>query len=108
MKLNPESHIAYKKIFHFKNWDDLYDNIPEEIYSVADKTGNFIGDILETDFWELVDKEDVITLLDLTQDEEILNLHRNPLSDYVVNANKQDALNNVLKNRVLIQVDDKI
>lgn len=105
MKSNTDSHIAYKKTFRFKDEDDFYDNIPEDIYSVADKDGNFIGDILETDFWDLVDNGDVIILLDLKQDSEILNSHRNSMSDYVVNANKQNALDNVLKSRVLMLIE---
>lgn len=105
MKSITDSHIAYKKTFRFKDEDDFYANIPEEIYCVADKDGNFIGDILETDFCKLVNNDDVIILLDLKQNSEILNLHRNSMSDYVINANKQDALDNVLKNRVLILIE---
>lgn len=105
MKSYTGSHIAYKKTFRFKDEDEFYANIPEEIYSVADKDGNFIGDILETDFWDLVDNGDVIILLDLKQDSEILNSHRNSMSDYVVNANKQNALDNVLKSRVLMLIE---
>lgn len=104
MKSSKDSHIAYKNTFRFKDEDDFYANIPEDIYSVADRDGNFIGDVLETDFWELVDNGDVITLLDLTQDPEILELHRNSMSDYVVNANKREALENVLRKRVLIHI----
>lgn len=105
MKSNADSNIAYKKTFRFKDEDDFYANIPEDIYSVADKNGNFIGDILETDYLNLVDNADVINLMDLDQDPEIIEFHRNSFNYYVVNANKQEALANVLKNRVLIQID---
>lgn len=105
MKSYTGSLIAYKKTFRFKDEDEFYANIPEEIYSVADKDGNFIGDILETDFWELVDNGDVINLLDLKQNSEILDFHRNSMSDYVINSQKLDALNNVLKSRVLILIE---
>ena len=97
---------GYKSFFISQNEKEFYERIPEEIYSIYDHKGNFIADLLETDYIDFYDKNIIINTNDYVL-QGVPEGYPVDVANYFVNKEHKDAIAMVKVQRVVIVILDE-
>lgn len=94
-----------QNFLNIPNEKEFYDKIPEEIYSIYDCAGNFIGDLLESDYVEFHDKGIIINT-----DEYVLQGFPEgypvDIATYFVSKEHQNTIPKIKKKRCVVVILD--
>lgn len=116
---NPKIHAIWKNaskegfkyFFIYQNREEFLCQIPEEVFGVFDCHGQFVGDLLESDFMELYDKNIIICDADLLSNNSTINETDNyptDIGNYFANKDMKDAISLVKERRTIIVFVDEL
>lgn len=96
---------GFKHFFIYRNRDEFLCNIPEEVFGVFDSHGNFVGDLLESDFMDLYSRNVIICDADLQSNNHSTNEADNyptEIGNYFANKDMKDAIPLIKERRTII------
>ena len=102
---------GFKNFFIYQNEKDFHRYIPEEVYGVFDYHGNFVGDMLETDFIHFFNDDTIISIdeylsYDHTRDKA--EDYPTDIGNYFVNKDRMDVIPYIKKKRTIIVTVEKL
>ena len=102
---------GFKNFFIYQNEKDFHRYIPEEVYGVFDYHGNFVGDMLETDFIHFFNDDTIISIdeylsYDHTRDKA--EDYPTDIGNYFVNKDRMDVIPYIKKKRTIIVIVEKL
>lgn len=101
---------GYKNFLIYQNEKDFYLKIPEEVYSVYDYKGNFVGDYLESDFCDLLDNKLIVNTNNYQSQEYIeggIEEYPKDIANYFVRKEEQEQVAEIKKRRTIIVILDE-
>ena len=102
---------GFKNFFIYQNRKDFHRYIPEEVYGVFDCHGNFIGDLLETDFCIFFNDNTIISIdeyLSYNHTKDKANDYPTYIGNYFVNKDRMESILFIKKKRTIIVIIDEL
>ena len=102
---------GFKNFFIYQNRKDFHRYTPEEVYGVFDCHGNFIGDLLETDFCIFFNDNTIISIdeyLSYNHTKDKANDYPTDIGNYFVNKDRMEAIPYIKKKRTIIVIIDEL
>lgn len=102
---------GFKNFLIFQNEQDFHSYIPEEMYGVFDCYGNFVGDLLETDFCYFFNDDTIISIdeyLSYNHTRDKAEDYPTSIGNYFVNKDRMEAIPFIKEKRTIIVIVENL
>ena len=102
---------GFRNFFIYQNEKDFHRYIPEEVYGVFDYHGNFVGDMLETDFIHFFNDDTIISIdeyLSYNHTRDKAEDYPIDIGNYFVNKDRMDVIPYIKKKRTIIVIVENL